>query len=276
MARKVTLALIQMDCRLKDKEYNLAKGIELLEQAGRQQADIACLPELFSTGYHPGIIGDEYPLLAEPADGPTYHRLSEIAKRYHMYIIAPIALCSDMPGVIYNGAIVIGRQGELMGTYNKTHLWALERYHFRMGFEYPVFEADFGKFGVMICYDGGFPEVSRMFALQGAELILCPSAFNVNDKHAWDVYFMSRAMENTCFVAGINRIGTEGDVTMFGNNKIADPHGEIIAEAPMHEEYVLVHTIDLDEVPVSRSKVPFLMDRRQSTYTLLTKEYGNL
>ena len=62
---------------------------------------------------------------------------------------------------------------------------------------------------------------------------------------------------------------------MFGNNKIANPLGEIVAEAPMHEEYVLVHTVDLDEVPITRSKVPFLMDRRQATYTLLTKEYGN-
>ena len=113
-------------------------------------------------------------------------------------------LKSKIPGLLYNGLIVISRDGQLMGTYNKTHLWAGERFWFRAGDRYPVFDMDFGKVGLMICYDGGFPEVSRILALSGAELILCPSAFPIRDKDMWDVYFASRSLENCCFVAGIN------------------------------------------------------------------------
>ena len=255
MSRNVTIGLVQMDCVMLDKEANLRKAKEFIEQAAQQHTDIICFPEMFSTGYSPSIIGPKYIEVAEDPDGATFAFLAELAKKHHMYIVAPIVLKSKIPGLLYNGLIVISRDGQLMGTYNKTHLWAGERFWFRAGDRYPVFDMDFGKVGLMICYDGGFPEVSRILALSGAELILCPSAFPIRDKDMWDVYFASRSLENCCFVAGINRVGTEDDCHMFGNNKIYNFRGHLLAEAPVDQEFLLVHTVDLDDVAYHRCAV---------------------
>ena len=274
MSRNATIALVQMDCVMLDKEANLQKAKAFIEQAAQQHADLICFPEMFSTGYSPALIGPKYIDVAEEPDGPTFCFLAELAKKYSMYIVAPIVLKSEIPGLLYNGLIVISRNGQLMGTYNKTHLWAGERFWFRAGDRYPVFHMDFGTVGLMICYDGGFPEVSRILALSGAELILCPSAFPIRDKDMWDTYFGSRSLENCCFVAGINRVGTEDDCYMFGNNKIYNYRGHLLEEAPVDEEFLLVQTVDLDDVAYHRATdVPYLQDRRVETYQKLTEMY---
>ena len=272
--RKMTLGLVQMDCKMMDKAANVEKAIAYMEEAAEKNVDLICFPEMFSTGYSPDIIGKRYGELAEDPEGETFQKLAAYAKKLHMYVVAPIVLNSDIPGVLYNGLIVIDREGKLMGTYNKTHLWAGERYYFRPGYEYPVFEMDFGKVGMMICYDGGFPEVARILTLNGAELIRCPSALPIWDKDMWDIYFMSRSLENTCFVAGINRVGVEGNCSMFGDNKVFNPRGKLLAEAGVDTEELLVCTIDLDEVADSREKeVIYLKDRRPTSYGRLTEEY---
>lgn len=274
MSRNATIALVQMDCVMLDKEANLRKAKAFVEQAADQHADLICFPEMFSTGYSPTLIGPNYIHMAEEPDGPTFSFLAELAKAHRMYIAAPIVLKSEIPGVLYNGLIVISRDGQLMGTYCKTHLWAGERFWFRAGDRYPVFHMDFGAVGFMICYDGGFPEVSRILALSGAELILCPSAFPIRDKDMWDTYFCSRSLENCCFVAAINRVGTEGDCHMFGNNKFYNYRGHLLAEAPLDQEALLVHTVDMDDVAYHRATdVPYLQDRRTETYQLLEKAY---
>lgn len=272
--RNMTLGLVQMDCTIMDKAANVKKAISYMEEAAKQHVDLICFPELFSTGYSPDIIGERYTDLAEAPDGATFRALAEAAKRLNMYVVAPIALTGEMAGVLYNGLIVIDRQGQLMGTYSKTHLWAGERFYFRPGCDYPVFDMDFGKVGLMICYDGGFPEVARCLALNGAELILCPSAFRVQDKDMWDIYYASRALENGCFVGGINRVGDEGSLHMFGNNKLFNPRGKLLAEASVDHEELLVHTIDLDEVASYRVReIVYLRDRRPETYDKLTDLY---
>ena len=110
------------------------------------------------------------------------------------------------------------------------HLWALERFYFRSGCDCPVFDTDFGRIGVMICYDMGFPEVARMLALQGADLILCPSAWCQEDMDVWDVNAPARALENTAFVAAVNRYGVEDQLVMPGHTKVCNPRGHVVAE----------------------------------------------
>ena len=277
MSRNVTVGLVQMDCELMNKKANLEKMLDYVKEAAEKKVDLICFPELCSTGYSPELIGEKYLDMAEEPEGETFQLLSAKAKEYGMYIAAPIVLKSEMPGVLYNGMIVISKDGSLMGTYNKTHLWAGERFWFRAGSEYPVFDMGFGKVGFMICYDGGFPEVSRILTLKGAELILCPSAFPIRDKDMWDIYFATRSLENGCFVGGLNRVGLEGeDKTgeMFGNNKIYNPRGKLVAEAPVNEEALLVATFDLEDVARYReNEVVYLRDRRPETYELLSKLY---
>lgn len=277
MSRNVTIGLVQMDCVLMDKKANLDKMVAYIDEAAEKHVDLICFPELCSTGYSPELIGEKYLELAEEPEGETFQILSKKAKEYGMYIGAPIALKTEMPGVLFNGMIVIDKDGKLMGTYNKTHLWAGERFWFIPGNDYPVFDMSFGKVGFMICYDGGFPEVSRILALNGAELILCPSAFPIRDKDMWDIYFATRSLENGCFVGGLNRVGLETeDKTgeMFGNNKIFNPRGKLLAEAPVNEEALLVCTIDMDDVATYRNNgVVYLRDRRMETYDALVRKY---
>src|SRR5690606_35978509 len=104
-------------------------------------------------------------------------------------------------------------------------------------------------------------------------LILCPSAFPIWDKDMWDIYFMSRSLENACFVAGINRVGIEGKLDMFGNNKIYGPRARLIAEADNNLETMLVCSIDMSQTETCRAtEVPYLRDRRNTTYNLLLNE----
>ena len=158
-------------------------------------------PELFTTGYHLDTVGPRMTELAEPIDGPTVRALQEAARKNHVYIVAPIALLHGLSGVPYNSAVFINSDGTVQGSFDKVHLWALERFYFRAGHEFPVFDTEFGKVGIMVCYDMGFPEAARTLALKGAELIVCPSAWCVQDADVWEINAPARALENTVFLA---------------------------------------------------------------------------
>lgn len=264
--RNTVLSFVQFQSEMMNVSANVTKATDFIKEASQQKADLVVFPELFTTGYNPEIIGDRYYDLAEDAKGPTVKALSDAAAKYNVNVVAPIAYRLNVPGVIYNSAIVIDRKGQFVGAYHKTHLWAQERLYFREGTELPVFKLDFGTLGVMICYDGGFPEVTRSLALQGAELILCPSAFPIQDKDLWDIYFRSRSLENACFVGGINRVGHEADRHMFGNNQLYNPRGKQLLYGQMDKEEMQVVEIDLDDVKNYRKQVPFLKDRRPDIY----------
>lgn len=268
---KIKLALVQFESEVMNVEENVSKAIHFIKEAGKDNVDLIVFPELFTTGYALETIDKKFYDLAEKIDGYTIKSLSKAAKENNINIVAPIAFSKGVYGVIYNTAIVINRNGEVVGYYDKTHLWAGEMFYFTSGKDYPIFDMDFGKLGIMICYDGGFPEVSRLLALKGAELILCPSAFPIWDKDMWDIYFKSRSLENVCFVAGINRVGVEGTREMFGNNKLFNPRGEILLDAAMNKEDMQIVEIDLEDVKSYRKEIPYLKDRKPEEYKLLTK-----
>ncbi len=269
MSRPLRLGLIQMDARLGEVEANVERAVALARDACRQGARLVCLPELFSTGYHPGLLGERLYTLSEPLEGPTVTRLARVARTHQAYLVAPIATRGEQPGEIYDSAVVIGPDGAVLGAYHKTHLFNLERRYFQPGSDFPVFAADFGRFGIIICYDGGFPEPARLLALRGAELILAPSAFPRRDKYMWDIYWPARALENSLFVAALNRVGWEADLHLFGNNVVADPRGTLVAAAPEDQELALLVDVDLDEVQRTREAIHYLDDRRPELYAPL-------
>jgi predicted amidohydrolase len=266
MNRLLRLGLVQMDAILGVVKANLERALGYVQEAKQNQVDILCFPELFSTGYNPALLGDRYYALAEPVSGPTIQRLARAARENGLHIVAPIVLEKSVPGVIHNAAVVLGGDGQNLGSFSKVHLPFSERLYFRAGDEYPVFETDFGKLGIMICYDAGFPEVARLLALQGAEIILAPCAFRKADKHMWDIYFRARALENTFFVAATNRVGQEGDLHLFGSAVVSNPTGILLAESPEDQENLLVADVDLEEVRAFRARMPFLRDRRPELY----------
>jgi predicted amidohydrolase len=261
--RKVKLAMVQFDSLLKNVAVNVQRAIHFVREASVQKADIIVFPELCTSGYNMAIIGNEYHKLGELITDSTVEKFCDAAKAYNINVVIPMPL-KKMED-FYNSAVLIDRRGYVVGDYGKTHLWTDEKNFFKAANDYPVYDMDFGKVGVMICYDAGFPEVSRMLALQGAELIVAPSAFTMIHKQRWDIYFQARALENSCFVAGINGVGGQGEV-LFGNNKLFNPQGEKILEGRLNQEEMQVVKIDLAEVAKCRTDTSYLSELRIDTY----------
>lgn len=262
---KITLA--QFESKLCDPPANVVKAIPMIRQAGLDGSDMIMFPEMFTTGYELSIVGPRITELAEPVNGPTITALREAAKQAGVYVVDPIALYhDDLPGVPFNSAVLIDREGNVAGVYDKQHLWALERFYFRGGNGTPVFQTDFGTIGIMICYDMGYPEVARMLALQGAQIVLCPSAWCEPDHDVWDINVPARALENTVFLCAVNRYGREQDLYMGGHSKVCDPRGRVVAELPDEGEGVLNVEIDLADVVSNRQTSPYLRDRRPELY----------
>ena len=147
-------------------------------------------------------------------------------------------------------------------------LWALERFYFRAGHEFPVFDTEFGKVGIMVCYDMGFPEAARTLALKGAELIVCPSAWCVQDADVWEINAPARALENTVFLGAANRIGHEGGDLVHAW-RVAWCAARAAAKCVRQlgeEEGILYADLDFDEVRKNRVTSPYLRDRRADAY----------
>lgn len=143
---------------------------------------------------------------------------------------------------------------------------ALDRLYFREGSDYPVFDTKYGKFGIAIYYDVGFPESIRSLCLNGAEMVFIPAAWRIQDLDMWRLNLPQRALENILFTVGVNRVGYEEKLHLFGESKVCNPRGHVIAELPQDKECVEVVTIDLDDVRKYRTEISYLRDRRPSMY----------
>ncbi|MFR1611712.1 MAG: nitrilase-related carbon-nitrogen hydrolase [Lachnospiraceae bacterium] len=271
MERQFKIALVQYQSVLGDLQKNADRAVEMVRESAAKGAKIVCFPEMFNTGYNFQLIGDGFHNCGETIDGHTITRLQKVAKECACYVIAPITLEKKVKGVFYNAAVVIDDEGVVLGDYSKHHLWAAERYYFHAGEDIPVFDTKYGKIGVMICYDAGFPETARILTLKGAELIFMPSAWRIQDWDMWNLNIPQRALENTLYVAGVNRFGNEDDLYMFGNSKVADWRGRIIAESKEEKEEIVYAEIDLDQLTKARLDIHYLKDRRPDSYKLLSE-----
>jgi N-carbamoylputrescine amidase len=181
------------------------------------------------------------------------------------------------PGVYFNTAVVFDADGRELGKYRKTHIPDGPQYHEKFYFTpgnlgYPVFRTRHGTIGVGICWDQWFPEVSRIFALEGAEILFFPTAIGsepdrpgYSSAEAWRTVIRSHAITNGLFVAAVNRVGVEDQMTFYGESFVCDPFGEILARAGA-EEAVLLADIDLGRIRELRELLHFLRDRRIETY----------
>jgi predicted amidohydrolase len=274
MERKIKIALVQLESRLKDIEYNVEHAAELIAEAASRGAEIVCLPELFATGYNLSILAGDAITLGNQYYDHIVERMSAAAKKHRLYLIAPFGRRTGIPGILANAALLFDPQGQMAGYFDKSHLWALERMYYTEGNRYPVFELQIGgtrvTMGIMICYDAGFPEVCRSLALAGAEIVFCPSAWRIQDMDGWDLNIAQRALENLLFTVGVNRVGMEGDLHLFGKGKICNPRGTVLLELPLDRELVEVFEINLDDVARFRAEIPYLRDRKPHIYTALT------
>jgi len=202
--------------------------------------------------------------------------MQSLAKELGVVICAPIY---ERVGrsVYYNSAAMIDADGKFLGVYRKNHIPLntifYEKLYFKPGnLGYPVFETQFGKIGIIICHDRHYPEGARCSALNGAEILLVPSATpraSLSVK-VWEKELMGHAIFNEYFVAGLNRTGKEGDYTYYGKSVICDPVGDIMAQAGEGEE-ILMADCDLDIITERRRAWQFYRDRRPDSYGLLTQ-----
>ncbi|MBM7715495.1 carbon-nitrogen hydrolase family protein [Siminovitchia sp. FSL H7-0308] len=255
------LALAQLRSHLYDKKTNLYRIAQTVaEAAGKQEADYVLFPELYLTGY---TLNENVTDLAEPIEGESVNYMREIASQHSTGMI--VGLPEKEDDHIYNTAIVIDKNGDIIGKYRKTHLFDFEKQWFSPGDSCPVFDTPFGRIAVMITYDMEFPETSRIFAQKGARLILVLAANMVPYQTYQSVFLRARAMENHVFVALANKVGLENDHIFFGESEVIHPTGKTIYQSYNNE---LISTVDIDFAQTNTAKglLDYINNRRVDLY----------
>jgi deaminated glutathione amidase len=253
-----------------DVEANLAQVEDLLRQAAEAGVDLAALPEVWPCqGSAPQMRA-----AAEPVPGPRTDRLGQIARGHGMWIHGGSVLELDDQKV-FNTSLLFNRDGELVATYRKIHLFdadppgavpSRESYLFAAGDQVVVVETEFGRAGMSICYDVRFPELYRSLVVQGATVVFVPAAFRAETGIAhWEVLLRARAIEDQCVVIAAAQVGTWGppgrERHTFGNSMVIDPWGRVLACAPDGVGLTCAE-VDLDEVRRVRAMLPALRHRR--------------
>lgn len=230
--------------------------------AGR--ADLVVFPELFTTGYRRE--GMDHLALAEPIpDGPTVRRLADAARAARVAVAGTIL---ERDGsAVYDTAVIIGGDGELVARYRKTHLYPAETAYFQPGDELVVVSMDTGlRVGLAICFEHAFPEIFTTLALAGASLIVIPSAVPVGFEYLLELRTRARAQDNQVFVAAANLVGFDGQSHWCGGSAIVDPRGQVIARAGATEETEIAAELDMAAVAAERRQEQALACRRPDLY----------
>ena len=266
------ISLIQMDMKAGEVAKNRQMVEKLLGRARDNRADVAVLPELWSTSYI-WLQGDEYEgerdisaLAEELENGPTGRFLGEQARQKDLWLVA--GTMPELQGEdVYNTCAVFDPEGQLVHTYRKTHLIDLmqEPEHFTAGRQCSTFDINGVTAGAIICYDVRFPELARSLAVQGAKIIFIPAQWPQPRIGHWETLIRARALENQCFVIGCNRLGESGNDIFVGHSLAVGPQGETLALAGPDCTFVTVD-IDLERVQRARQFMPLLSDRREDVY----------
>ena len=167
---------------------------------------------------------------------------------------------------LFNSSLFVNPDGKIVGVYRKIHLWATEATYFSRGTDYPVFDTEFGKVAMWICYDTRFPEVAKIFALKGARVIFVPTAWLTRDVAHWKLLIRARALDNFMYVCGADEIVETDQHQACGASIISNPHGELLAEAEFMTETVITAELDLQIGDEMRTLIPVLRDRQPQTY----------
>ena len=277
MLKEINVALAQISCEVGDKNHNINKMRQKVEEAKKRDANIIIFPELSLTGY---LTRDLTYELAEPIPGPSVKLLEETAKKENIHIIFGMLERSEKArAAIYNTAVLLSPKG-FIGKYRKmylpTHSVFEEKRYFRLGYQAPVFETKIGKLGLIICYDVFFPETSRLLRLKGAQFIICISASPARRQRFFEVLTTARAIENTVFLAYVNLVGVENGLQFWGGSRIIAPSGSIITQAKYDEEDLVTGSIDYADLERTEAFVPTLRDLRPELFSSLKEQAENL
>jgi predicted amidohydrolase len=276
--QEITVAVVQMYPQLGKVEENLiAMGKFVDKICSEQKVDLIVFPELATTGYELGL---RFTDVAERVPGHVVNILAQRAADYSTHIVFGLVTKEKVESIIYNSAVLIGADGEMLGEYRKLHLPGEERLAFRPGYRLPIFETAFGQIGVLLGWDLAFPEVARSLALDGADLLcVCanwghspaqPREISVEE---WETYVHARALENSLYVVASNRIGEEYSYHFFGDSRVVGPRGETYAFIEEEIEGYAVAPIDLDLVRKTREELQLMQCRVPSAYRSVVRKY---
>jgi N-carbamoylputrescine amidase len=284
MPEKFTAGLIQMSCS-PDAAANLAKAEAKIREAAARGAQIICLQELFRSQYFCREENADLFGLAESIPGPSTEALGKLARELKVAIVASL-FERRASGLYHNTAAILNADGEIAGLYRKMHIpddpLYFEKFYFTPGdLGFRAFDTPFGRIGVLVCWDQWYPEGARITALAGADILFYPTAigwhpsekaqYGAAQLDAWRTIQRSHAIANGVYVAAVNRVGYEGDpekgLEFWGSSFVADPFGQVIAEASTDKEEILVVECDPRRAEEVRRNWPFLRDRRIDAYS---------
>lgn len=276
--REHIAACVQIAIKPNDIRVNIDKTCEWLEMAARDyEAELIVFPETITTGFTPNISNEAFYEMLQPVPGSHTQAIQTLAKSLGVHVVYPLYERGENYGEILNSSLLIDDRGEVIGNYRKTHPFPTERGWTKPGNEVVVVDTKLGKIGMILCYDGDFPELSRVCALNGAEIITRPSAF-LRSYEIWEVTNKARAYDNHCYVLAANAVGPDaGDNYYFGHSMIVSPIAQTLALARGTEEIIAVR---MDPDPMKYvsygTKTPMtfdhIQDRNVEVYKDILKE----
>ena len=278
----IKIALCQMNV-VDNKEENIKKAIQMIRDSKKQGADLAVLPEMFNCPYE----NEKFIEYAEELnDSKTLSEIAKHAKEEDIHVLAgsiPELEINDEDNSesIYNTAVLFDNKGKFLGKHRKMHLFDIDvkgKIYFKesdtlsAGNEFTVIDTELATIGIGICYDIRFVELSRIMALNGAQILIFPGAFNLTTGPAhWEILFKSRALDNQVYAIGVApALDKDASYNSFGHSIAVNPWGEIIEELDYEEGLKLVE-IDLDEIKRIREEIPILKNRRTDLYEIKEK-----
>ena len=279
--KEFTAAGIQIAYDPDNKERLVKKAIEYLRRArGDHGADLAVFPESITTGFDPGMSAADFYRELDGIPGRDTEAVQEAARELGICVLWPIYE-KGPEGVIYNSAALFDASGNLAAKYRKTHPFPTERLEgggwTTPGTEITVCQLPFAKVGIIICYDGDFPELSRALALEGAEVILRPSAL-LRSSEIWEMSTRARSYDNHVYMVSVNALGRDrGGSFCFGHSMIVSPIGQITALGRCGEE-IVYSTLNPDPIKTisygtdTPQKFDHLEDRNVESYRTILKE----
>jgi predicted amidohydrolase len=255
---------------------NLQVALDMIDLAAARGVELLVLPELWPCGYDPTTLAGDARRTAEPINGTRSKRLAAAALAANMWLVAGSVPEEGEDGALYNTALVFNPDGELVAYHRKAHLYPPtgEPSIFRPGDRLTTFEDPaLGVVGVVVCFDGDFPEVARTLGLRGARLIVAPSAYQVEGATTWDILYPALALANSQWWVQSNQCGAHPTTTLLGASRIVAPTGTVVAEATRavpgctHAPELLVQRIDL-QLAYRRDGIGTLLEegRRPSLY----------
>ncbi len=271
MHSHIKIALAQQKAS-EDREANRLRGLEAVEKAASQNAQVVCFSELAFDPFYPQELATKEKLdLAEPIPGPTTERFA--ARAAALGIVLVLNIFERDGERTYDTSPVIDADGRLLGKTRMVHITDYPCFHERGYYApgdqgAPVYDTAYGKIGVAICYDRHYPEFMRALALGGAQLVVIPQAGGVDEwpRELFEGEMQVTAFQNGFFTALCNRVGPEPRLTFAGGSFICDPAGKVIARAGEGTEEILTCELDLNKVNDSFARRLFLRDRRPELY----------